>query len=373
MARRAQQTTRTGILAIAQEAGVSPSTVSRVINGTAGVTDEKRKAVEAAIAKYHYEPNRFARSLVTHQSHIIGILIDRSIRYATANTLVQLEEVASNAGYMSVTLTIDKPWKVSLQRALAQLRSLSIDGLVVIAPRVGLADALAASGVQWPLVIINSLLLPYAHGISVVGEQQLEASKHLTEHLIAQGYTRIWHMAGSADWHDEQQRALGWKQALQEHNLERFGKLIQCTWSAQSAYQAIMAEDFSDGMPDAIFVASDHMAYAAIAALRARGIRVPEDIAIAGYDDAEGSIFLDPPLTTIKQDLPAVARTAMYTLLQKIEGKPTDDVVAMEAQLIVRQSSIRAQQKCPPRDSNPEPTSSQAWWLQPNLFYHPFF
>lgn len=342
MARRAQHTTRTGILAIAQEAGVSPSTVSRVINGTAGVTDEKRKAVEAAIAKYHYEPNRFARSLVTHQSHIIGVLIDRSIRYATANTLVQLEEVASNAGYMSVTLTIDKPWKASLQHALAQLRSLSIDGLVVIAPRVGLADALAASGVQWPLVIINSLLLPYAHGISVVGEQQLEASKHLTEHLIAQGYTRIWHMAGSADWHDEQQRALGWGQALQEHNLERFGKLIQCTWSSQSAYQAIMAEDFSEGMPDAIFVASDHMAYAVIAALRARGIRVPEDIAIAGYDDAEGSIFLDPPLTTIKQDLPAVARTAMHTLLQKIEGKPTDDVVAMEAELIVRQSSIKA-------------------------------
>ena len=165
---------RSGILDVARVAGVSPATVSRVINGTAKVSPATRQAVQAAIKTLHYEPNKFARSLITNRSGIIGVLIDRSIRYATANVLVQLEEYASLRGYMSVVLTVDKPFRERFMQALTKFRSLSAEGIIVIAPRIELSETIVDCNVPEPVIIVSSELSDI--GIPMVGENQYDGA-----------------------------------------------------------------------------------------------------------------------------------------------------------------------------------------------------
>ena len=114
--------------------------------------------------------------------------------------------------------------------------------------------------------------------------------------------------------------------------------MLQASWSPKSAYEIVMDTDFSH-CPDAMFVASDHMAMAVIAALISKGLRVPDDISIVGFDDAEGTAYVTPPLTTVKQNLPAVARKAVSLLVSVIEGKPVDMVTMMNSELVIRSST----------------------------------
>lgn len=326
---------RPGILDVAQAAGVSASTVSRVLNGTAVVSYDTKKAVETAIRNLNFEPNRFARSLVTNHSGIIGILLDRSIKYATANVMVQLEEVASSLGYMAVVLTIDKPFKKNLTKALAQFQSISVEGIIAVAPRVGLSDEFTHCNIKVPVMILSSQLQDI--GIPMIGEDQYKGAWKATKHLISKGHRSIWHIAGSQDWFDEQRRQEGWHDALQEAGLTDASRLIQCTWSANSAYKAMVELNLSS-LPDAIFVASDHMAAAVIAALSEQGYQVPRDVSIVGYDDAEATAYMCPPLTTVKQNLSSVARKAMTLLIQQIHKEKVPLLTVMQPRLIVRDS-----------------------------------
>lgn len=326
---------RSGILDVARVAGVSPATVSRVINGTAKVSPATREAVQSAISTLHYEPNKFARSLITNRSRIIGVLIDRSIRYATANVLVQLEEYASLMGYMSVVLTVDKPFRERFTQSLTKLRSLSVEGIIVIAPRVGLSKTIVDCHVPEPVIIVSSELSDI--GIPMVGEDQYTGACRAVRHLVQSGHRQIWHVAGSQDWFDERRRMEGWKDTLELQGLGA-GKMLQASWSPKSAYEIVMDTDFSH-CPDAMFVASDHMAMAVIAALTSKGLRVPDDISIVGFDDAEGTAYVTPPLTTVKQNLPAVARKAVSLLVSVIEGKPVDMVTMMNSELVIRSST----------------------------------
>ena len=208
---------RPGILDVARKAGVSPATVSRVINGTANVTAETREIVQKTIDELNYSPNKFARSLVTNHSGIIGVLVDRSIRYATANVLVQLEEYASMLGYMSVVLTVDKPFHSQFQQAMTKLRSMSVEGIIVIAPRIGLSQTIVDCQIPEPVIIVSSELKDI--GIPMVGEDQYEGASRAVRHLIRLGHRNIWHLAGSMDWFDEQQRLNGWKDTLASNHV----------------------------------------------------------------------------------------------------------------------------------------------------------
>lgn len=326
---------RAGILDVAKKAGVSPATVSRVINGTANVSSETREIVQKAIDELHYSPNKFARSLVTNRSGIIGVLVDRSIRYATANVLVQLEEYASMLGYMSVVLTVDKPFHDRFTHALTKLRSLSVEGIIVIAPRIGLSQTIVDCNVPEPVIIVSSELKDI--GIPMVGEDQYEGAARAVRHLIRLGHRNIWHLAGSADWFDEQQRLKGWKDTLASNHVH--GTRLQASWSPQTAYDVILKAGFTKGNhPDAIFVASDHLAMAVIAALKELKLEVPKDVSIVSFDDAEASEYVSPPLTTVRQNLPEVARRAVSLLVRVINNRPIDMLTIMQPQFIIRDS-----------------------------------
>ena len=181
---------RPGILDVARKAGVSPATVSRVINGTANVTAETREIVQKTIDELNYSPNKFARSLVTNHSGIIGVLVDRSIRYATANVLVQLEEYASMLGYMSVVLTVDKPFHSQFQQAMTKLRSMSVEGIIVIAPRIGLSQTIVDCQIPEPVIIVSSELKDI--GIPMVTSMREPAGRSVTSSAWVIGISGIW-------------------------------------------------------------------------------------------------------------------------------------------------------------------------------------
>ena len=326
---------RPGILDVARKAGVSPATVSRVINGTANVTAETREIVQKTIDELNYSPNKFARSLVTNHSGIIGVLVDRSIRYATANVLVQLEEYASMLGYMSVVLTVDKPFHSQFQQAMTKLRSMSVEGIIVIAPRIGLSQTIVDCQIPEPVIIVSSELKDI--GIPMVGEDQYEGASRAVRHLIRLGHRNIWHLAGSMDWFDEQQRLNGWKDTLASYHVH--GTRLQASWSPKTAYEVIINAGFNRrNHPDAIFAASDHLAMAAIAALRDLKLNVPKDISIVSYDDVEAAEYVSPALTTVRQNLPEVARRAVSLLVRVMNDRPIDMVTVMQPQFIARGS-----------------------------------
>lgn len=326
---------RPGILDVARKAGVSPATVSRVINGTANVTAETREIVQKTIDELNYSPNKFARSLVTNHSGIIGVLVDRFIRYATANVLVQLEEYASMLGYMSVVLTVDKPFHSQFQQAMTKLRSMSVEGIIVIAPRIGLSQTIVDCQIPEPVIIVSSELKDI--GIPMVGEDQYEGASRAVRHLIRLGHRNIWHLAGSMDWFDEQQRLNGWKDTLASNHVH--GTRLQASWSPKTAYEVIINAGFNRrNHPDAIFAASDHLAMAAIAALRDLKLNVPKDISIVSYDDVEAAEYVSPALTTVRQNLPEVARRAVSLLVRVMNDRPIDMVTVMQPQFIARGS-----------------------------------
>ena len=235
---------RTSIIDVAKRAGVSPSTVSRVINGTATVSSDKKRLVEAAIQDLNFEPNRFARSLIINRSEIIGVIIDRSIRYATANVLVQLEEHAASRGYMSMVFTIDRPFHDNLHTLLAKYNSVSIDGLIVIAPRTGLPEQVAKADINIPVVVISSQLEDI--GVPMVGEDQYQGAYKMVDFLAGLGHKQIWHVSGGMDWFDEQQRRRGWNDALLEHGLSAYGKDLRAgSWNPQKTYEMMQKADLS--------------------------------------------------------------------------------------------------------------------------------
>jgi DNA-binding LacI/PurR family transcriptional regulator len=159
----------------------------------------------------------------------------------------------------------------------------------------------------------------------------------LTKYLVEEGHKKIWHIAGAQNWFDGKLRVHGWRRALKEANLQKGSKMLVSSWSPHDAYRLILDTPMDPG-PTAIFAASDHIAMATISALREKGLRVPEDISIVGYDDTQESVYISPSLTTIKQDLPLVSEQAMDLLMKRIAGKEIPLVTALKPKLIIRDS-----------------------------------
>jgi DNA-binding LacI/PurR family transcriptional regulator len=325
------------VVAVARLAGVSPATVSRVLTGASYVSEATRLKVEDAIDALNYKPNRFAQALITHKSKIIGILLDQSTRYATTNVLVQIETLASQMGYMTVVQTIDAPFTNNVNSIINKFKSVMFEGLIAIAPRSGLSDALYAYVDELPMILITTQKQTI---IPSVCEDQYTATRRLMKTLFDGGNRNIWHLAGSQEWFDEQVRLSAWKDFTADHGILD-ARCIQCTWDGLSAYAAILAENLKDNMPDAIFAASDNLAIAAISALRVRGLRVPDDIAVVGFDDNDFAAYTSPGLTTVVQDLNNVARKSVDLLLERIEGKDVPQQTLLETTVTIRQSHLR--------------------------------
>ncbi|VXB55858.1 LacI family DNA-binding transcriptional regulator [Aeromicrobium sp. 9AM] len=319
---------------VAKVAGVSHQTVSRVINGMPNIKDSTRERVEAAIKELGYRPNTAARALVTRKSSTIGIISTESGLYGPNSIHRTVEDAARQAGYFAGSVSLPTVTAQSLTDAIDHLLRQSVEGIVMIAAQYEALEAISRQDPGVPLVIVEGDL---SKAKSAVGVDQHRGAYQATTHLIELGHTTIAHVRGPLEWTEAEARRQGWEDALRAAGLE-LGPLYLGDWTPRSGYIA-GRQLASEGRPSAVFVANDQMAIGLMHALHETGIAVPDDISVVGFDDTPETEFLNPPLTTVRQNFQEVGRRAIDVLHAAILGQNEDLPRLIDPELIIRSST----------------------------------
>lgn len=319
---------------VAERAGVSHQTVSRVVNNHPNVSDATREKVEGAIAELGYRRNSAARNLVTRRSHTIGVLASELSQYGPANTLLGVEQAARDAGYFVSIAALKSVSRESIFDAVRHFMDQAVDGIVVIVPHSDTLLALAELEPGIPLVAVGSLGNAAVSGAMV---DQRGGAELAVGHLVELGHTRIGHIAGPQDWIDGVARAEAWSATMHSAGLDD-DLLMTGDWSANSGYEIgkqLAAKRFAT----AVFVGNDQMALGLLRAFNEAGVRVPEDVSVIGFDDQPESGYFTPPLTTVRQDFEELGRRCLGIMLAAIEDGGGVSTTVVEPELVVRGST----------------------------------
>ncbi len=332
---------------VAKLAGVSAKTVSRVVNNQGEIKEITRQRVQAAIDKLGYRPNFLARSLVHQRTNTLAVVAWGIEYFGPSRTLVGIEQQASQLGYSLFLNLISEPDGSSHERVMNDFIAHRVDGIVWAAPEVGdnrswiKSDRLKQLP---PMVFLNMATQP---GFAIVSVDNQNGGRQATRHLIDQGRRKVGIIAGPHKWWEARERYLGWKNTMEQAGLEPSRSLVvESHWSAANGEQAMEQLLLQEPDIDAVFASSDQIALGAMRAVSASGRRVPQDLAIVGFDNMPESAFFSPPLTTVYQHLIDVGKIAVRNLHRMIEshreGKtPVEEEVTFSApELIVRASTI---------------------------------
>ena len=324
-----------GMLDVARLAGVSHQTVSRVLNDHPSVRPETRERVEAAIGSLGYRRNSAARALATNRSRTIGLLAASTSRSGPVSTLVAVEEASRAAGmYVNVTgLRVYDP--ASVRAALDHFLDQDVEGIIAIAPVQAAVDAATVGARDLPTVIIAP---PGETGEAAlhVAVDQRRGGRLAVRHLVELGHQRIAHLCGPPAWRDAAERATGWREELAASGRPA-AEVLPGDWTAASGYAA--AQTWPADAPTAVFAANDLMALGLIRGLTERGLRVPADVSVVGFDDIEITGYSLPPLTTVRQDFGDLGRAAVRVLLARLAGEQPAAPTLIEPVLVVRSST----------------------------------
>ena len=322
---------------VAAVAGVSHQTVSRVLNEHPAVRPETRERVLAAISTLGYRRNSAARALVTKRSQTIGVISFDTTLFGPASTLYGIEEAAHEAGYFVSVATAKSITRATVLDGFQRLVAQSVEGFIVIAPQREAFAAVAELPRDVPVVVVEGRSASWAPVVSV---DQVLGGRLVAQHLLTQGAHTVWHVGGAAGWLEAEGREAGWRAVLHEAGIEP-PRVIPGDWSAGSGYAAGQELARERGV-DAVFVGNDQMALGMLRAFHEAGLRVPDDVLVAGFDDVPEAAFFTPPLTTVRQDFIAVGRLCIEVLLRRIDGDAaSDERSVVEPELILRQSSDR--------------------------------
>lgn len=320
---------------VASLAGVSPSTVSRILNGTAKVSDTKVQAVNAAIAKLQFRPDPAARSLAGGKTMSVGVLTQFIDSPYYGEALRGIEDVLREHHYLP--LFTSGHWNESEEsERLALLRERKVDGIIVLSGRVS-DKALYKISESIPLVVIGrDIQGPQLISVDI---DNYEGSRLAVRYLIGLGHRNIAYISGPLDHADSHQRLNGYKDELKHKQIKPDQNLIiEGDFQESGGYKAANQLLQSGRIFSAIVAANDQMAYGAQLALFNAGLRVPDDISLVGFDDLPHSAFTVPPLTTVKQsvyEIGAFAADAIVKLLKNIPVEPA----MIGAKLVARHST----------------------------------
>jgi DNA-binding LacI/PurR family transcriptional regulator len=322
---------------VALNSGVSYQTVSRVINRHPSVSEETRTRVLKAIQELNYRPNRAARSLVTNRSDTIAIISFGATFYGPGQMLSNITQSAKNRGYLVSPSFVQHLGREEVKAALDNIHEHLFDGLIIIAPIISdvLREISELVG-SIPFIQIDTKPQP---GIASVGIEQVYGTKLAVEHLISLGHRRIAEISGPMSWYDAKMRHHSWRDTMGRHGLSP-ELTVEGRWTPQSGYEGIETLLNSGAEFTGLVAGNDQMALGAIAALNERGLRIPEDISIVGFDDIPESGYFLPALTTVHQDFAALGEQSVDYLVSLIKNPatPTHQRVLFP-ELIVRKST----------------------------------
>jgi len=300
---------------VARRAGVSHQTVSRVLNDHPNITPRTRAKVMAAMADLDYHPSRVARALANGRSGTIGVVSTDNGRYGPPKTLRAIESAARDAGYFVSTVNMAAVGHTHMESALRHLIDQGIDGVVVIAPQAAMLDSFYELAPGVPFVTVDSAGSGGAHTIAI---DQAEGARLAARHLVDLGHRDIVHISGPTDWLDSQARVGGWRSVLAAAGLSTPEPLVG-DWSADFGHR--MGLELADRRDfTAVFASNDQMALGLLHGFRERGIRVPEDVSVVGFDDIPESAYFCPPLTTVRPDFSELGRRCMARLHDQLTG-----------------------------------------------------
>jgi DNA-binding LacI/PurR family transcriptional regulator len=324
---------------VAERAGVSRATVSRVVNGSPTVTPSIRDSVQRAIAELGYVPNQAARSLVTQRTDSIALILPEtefrvfSEDQAIPGFIRGVSQELEAADKQLVLMVGGSPSAHDRIERYALARH--VDG-VIIASMHGadpLPNALHRMGI--PVLCGGRPLgrspVPYVETDSVGG------SRIAVRHLLQSGRTRIATVAGPQDMVAGIDRLNGYREELR--NSDRRSIVAVGDFTRESGAVAMRQLLADDPQLDAVFVASDLMAFGALTALKEAGRRVPDDVAVVGFDDVDQSRYVEPPLTTVRQPIIGQGREMARQLLRLISGEEIPHAVVLPTELVVRASA----------------------------------
>jgi DNA-binding LacI/PurR family transcriptional regulator len=323
---------------VARLAGVSYQTVSRVLHDSPHVRRDTRERVLAAIRQLDYRPNSVAQALVTGRSRTLGVVSFDTTLFGPASTLLGIEEAAHAAGYVVSIVSLKSLSRALVLEAIERLRRQGVDGIVVIAPQKSAVDALLRLPAAVPVVAVEG---GPDETVPVVAVDQLGGAAAATRHLLDLGHRTVWHVAGPSDWLEAEQRADGWRSALEAAGAP-VPPLLRGDWSARSGYEAGQRLVAAEGVT-AVFVANDQMALGLLRLLHEVGREPPAGISVVGFDDIPEAAYFHPPLTTVRQDFAEVGRRCLHLVLGQIEsGVRSWSRVVIPAELVVRKSTRSA-------------------------------
>lgn len=323
---------------VAAAAGVSHQTVSRVINGKGFVAQDTRERVLKAIDQLGYRPNSMARALVTRRSGIIGVVTSTSVHYGPSSALLSVELAARERGYFTGVAPIQEYTGTAFRTALDHFLGLNAEGIVIIAPFEDAARDFAEIDVPVPVVAITSARLGDVSGVISVSVDQAAGARQAVRHLIDLGHRDIAHVRGPRNWFEAQSREAAWRLELSRAGLP-VREPLGGEWSASAGYEAGLALADSDAVPTAVFAANDELALGVIRAFRERGVGVPGDVSVVGFDDSPSTAYFIPALTSVRQDFDALGHEVMRVMAEAIAGGTPERSVALPASLVVREST----------------------------------
>ena len=326
----------TSISAVAQHAGVSIATVSRVVNGTKPVSDETRARVDAAIAALGYRANALARSLMRGETRLLLVLVPDFANPYFAEIVKGVESVTRKRGYglvvaeVSETLSRNSPALDSLYNRLA-------DGVISLARFADLKPLLKEIP-DLPWVACSEFVDD--SDVPNVSIDHYQAAVDAVQYLLNRGHRRIALLSAREDFLWAKQRHAGYEFALHRAGIPIAPELIRVARGTDYVHGMEAAGTLlaMEAAPTAVFAVSDTLAIGAIKAFRRVGRRVPEDIAVVGFDDIPIAQVFEPALTTIAQPVRELGATAAELLLQRLAGGPAQSCTLQHA-LIVRASA----------------------------------
>ncbi|MFJ6653444.1 LacI family DNA-binding transcriptional regulator [Microbacterium sp. NPDC091313] len=319
---------RVSMADVAERAGVSAQTVSRVANGSPRVDPATRARVERAMADLGYRVHRAARALRTGRSRTLGVVVSTLASVGNSRMLEAVAELAADSDY-ALAVAIARG-ESGLADAFGRLRDQAVDGVIVLNEASSLTRG-APLPPGLPVVVVDA---PADERFASVQTDHAGGAAAAVRHLLERGVSTVHHLAGPADSFAAAERERGWRAALAAAGASA-PEVVRGDWTSASGHAA--GERL--GAAAAVFAANDQMALGLLRAFADAGRAVPAEVGVVGFDDVVDSAQYRPPLTTVRQDFAELGRRAVAALVAVVEGAPAPAPEIVPAELVVRASS----------------------------------
>jgi DNA-binding LacI/PurR family transcriptional regulator len=334
---------RASIKDIARLANVSHSTVSRALSCHPSISAKTAERIRRIAQETGYRASAAARSLVTQRTGTIGVVVTTIADPFAAEVVRGIEDAANEHNYciLLANSNADAEREMKVVRTLEERR---VEGIVVTSSRLGSVYATALSETRVPIVLLNNQhASEFLHSVMIAN---VEASREAVRHLVALDHKRIAYIGDRYGCQSDSERFAGYRAALDEADIAfRPEYVVHGDGKPDGGEAAINTLlDLSDP-PSAVFCYNDMTALGALRTTRARGLRVPDNLSLVGFDDLFISQYTDPPLTTIRQPMDDMGRKAVETLLTLFRGSTSVDSIQVCGELVVRQSTAAFKEK----------------------------